>query len=50
MRQKFRESLKDTMVGPQAPEPEPLKGDSIEPCSVSPHGFSSHIISIWLPM
>ena len=36
MRQKFRESLKDTMAGSQAPEPEPLEGDSTEPCSVSP--------------
>ena len=36
MRKKFRESLKDTMAGSHTPEPEPLKGNSTEPHSISP--------------
>ena len=36
MRQEFRESMKDTMVGSQVPEPELLEDDSPKPSSISP--------------
>ena len=43
MRQKFRESLKDTMAGSQAPEPEALEGNSTDPHSMStPQILKSH--------
>ena len=43
MRQEFRKSLKDTVVGSQVAEPEPLEGDNTETSSVSlPQVIKTH--------